>query len=55
MLTKDEKTKLKSLIKDYVQAELKVYVAEGLEARKQAVLEAASKLEIVFTHIDMEL
>ena len=56
MLTREEKVKLKQLINDYVQAELYVGVLgrQGDDV-KEAVHEAAAKLEVVFTHIDREL
>lgn len=61
MLTKEEKRKLKQLIKEYSMAEMDVGNAKSIgdlardDAIKEAVAEAAAKMEVLFTYIDKEI
>jgi hypothetical protein len=61
MLTKDETRKLKKLINDYSLAEMNVGSAKSIgdlartDAVKEAVLDAAAKMELLLNYIDKEL
>jgi hypothetical protein len=61
MLTKDEKLKLKKLISDYALAEMNVGTAKSIgdfvrdNAVREAVADAAIKMEILLNYIDKEL